>query len=108
MNRGEVRWFTFARPDKRRPVLVLTRNSVIGVLSRVTVAPITTTIRGIPTEVVIGEDEGLRQPSAVNLDNIQTVPRNDIGQFIGALSPARMRHVEAAIAFALGFDETVQ
>lgn len=108
MNRGEVRWFTFARPDKRRPVLVLTRNSVIGVLSRVTVAPITTTIRGIPTEVVIGEDEGLRQPSAVNLDNIQTVPRNDIGQFIGALSPARMRQVEAAIAFALGFDETVQ
>ncbi len=106
MKRGELRWFTFAPPDKRRPVLVLTRTSAIGVLSRVTVAPITSTIRGIPTEVIVGENEGLRQRSAVSLDNIQTVPSSDVGRFIGALSPALMREVEAALAFALGFGET--
>lgn len=107
MNRGEVRWFRFAPPDKRRPVVILTRTSALDVLSRVTVAPITTNIRGIPTEVVLGEDDGLRQPSAVNLDNVQTVPRSDISQFISMLSPQRMREIEAALEFALGFDETL-
>jgi mRNA interferase MazF len=71
--RGDVRLYMFASPDKRRPVVVLTRDSSISYLSSVTVAPITSTIRGVPSEVVLGEDDGLKAPCAVNLHNSITV-----------------------------------
>jgi mRNA interferase MazF len=58
VNRGEIWQFSFPRPDHRRPVLILTRQDIIGHLHNVTVAPITTTIRGIPTEVIIGQNVG--------------------------------------------------
>jgi mRNA interferase MazF len=70
-----VRWHTFAAPDKRRPVLILTRDSAIGFLNALTVAPITTTMRGIPSEVFLGRADGLPADCAVNLDHIQTVPK---------------------------------
>ncbi len=104
MKQGDVYWYTFKEPDKRRPVLILTRNSAIQFLSSVTVAPITTTIRSIPTEVLLGREDGLFQACAVNLDNIQTVQRARLGAFITRLSHPRMREVCKAIAFALGFD----
>ena len=71
MKRGEVRWYTFKAPDKRRPVLILTRNRSIGVLNAVTVAPITSTIRDVPSEVILDEDDGLLNECAANLHSLQ-------------------------------------
>lgn len=105
MNRGEVRWYTFRPPDKRRPVLVLTRDSALEVLTGVTIAPITSTIRHIPTEVVLTPDEdGVLVESAVNLDNLQTIPKSNLGGLIAILSLNKMEAVEQAICFALGMD----
>lgn len=104
MNRGEIRWYQFPRPDKRRPVLILTRDSAIEYLNEVTVAPLTTTIRDIPTEVVLTQAEGLPRDSAINLDHIQTVSRNRIGPLITTLDADQMRAVRNALLFALGFD----
>lgn len=104
MNRGDICWYTFTAPDKRRPVLVLTRDSSIPVLNSVTVAPITSTIRSIPTEVVLTEEDGLPATCAANFDNLQTIPKRNVGDRIARLSSMRMKEAEAAIAFGLGFD----
>ncbi len=103
MRRGEVRWYRFPQPNRRRPVLILTRDSALDFLSDVTVAPITSTVRDIPTEVVLGEADGMPRECAVNLDHVQTVPQGKIGALIIRLSPQRMEHVRAALLFALGF-----
>jgi mRNA interferase MazF len=100
MNQGDVYWYTFRAPDKRRPVLILTRNSVIPFLNSVTVAPLTTTSRGIPSEVPLSPDED----GVVNVDNIQTVRKANLGTHLTHLSLDRMREVRGAIEFALGFD----
>jgi mRNA interferase MazF len=105
VRRGEVRWYTFKAPDKRRPVLILTRNSAIGFLYACTVAPITTTIRDIPSEVRLTPDDGLLTHCAANMDNIQTVPKHKLGSMIAYLSLDKMDEVNQAISFALGFDE---
>lgn len=90
--------------DKDRPVLVLTRSSVRPKLNSVTVAPITTTVRGIPVEVEVGPDNGLRHRCAVNLDNIRTIPTSQLGRQIGYLHPQQ----ELALSHAIGaaFDLT--
>lgn len=103
MERGEIRWYGFPRPDKRRPVLILTRDSALDFLGEVTVAPITSTIRDIPTEVVLTTDDGLDHDCAVNLDHVQTVARGRLGAVIARLSPSRMEQVRRALLFALGF-----
>ena len=104
MNRGDVCWYTFKAPDKKRPVLILTRESAIAVLNSVTVAPITSTIRSIPTEVVLTTDDGLPGTCAANFDNLQTVPKSNIGDRIARLSARRMQQAAEAVWFALGFD----
>ena len=105
MRRGELRWYTFAAPDKRRPVLILTRNSALRFLTSITVAPITTTLRDIPTEVLLTpQEDGVPQLSVVNLDNLQTVQKVQLGALITTLSSQRMSDVEQAICFALGMD----
>jgi mRNA interferase MazF len=104
VNRGDVCWYTFKAPDKKRPVLILSRDSAIGVLNSVTVAPITSTIRNIPTEVVLTEDDGLPSTCAANFDNLQTVPKSNIGDRIARLTTQKMREAAAAVSFALGFD----
>jgi mRNA interferase MazF len=104
MRHGEVRWYTFEAPDKRRPVLILTRNSAIGFLNALTVAPITTTIRDIPSEVFLGQEDGLLTDCAANMDIIQTVPKHGLGSVIACLSSERMEEVNQAIAFALDLD----
>jgi mRNA interferase MazF len=104
MNQGDVYWYTFRAPDKRRPVLLLTRDSAIGFLTGVIIVPITSTIRGIPSEVVLTPADGLFTDCAANCDNLQTIPKANLGAFITRLSPAKMREVRAAIEFALGFD----
>ena len=105
MNRGDVCWYAFKAPDKKRPVLVLTRNSAIAVLNSVTIAPITSTIRNIPTEVILTQDDGLPNVCAANFDNIQTVPKSNIGDRIARLTARRMSEAAAAASFALGFDD---
>jgi mRNA interferase MazF len=104
MNRGEIWQFSFPAPDRRRPVLVLTRQEVIGHLHTVTVAPITTTIRGIPSEVMIGPESGLKATSAINLDNLATVPKAGLRAFVGTVSPQFLSEVREALLFALGFE----
>ena len=102
LERGEVRLVRFPAPDKQRPVLILTRGSALGYLGRVTVAPITSTLRGVPSEVALGPEDGLRQACAVNLHNVVTVPKAGIGRRVAQLEARRMREVCAALAFALG------
>jgi mRNA interferase MazF len=102
VERGDIRFFRFPHPDKQRPVLVLTRDSALGYLARVTVAPVTSTIRGVPSEVALGTDDGLKQPCAVNLHNVMTVPKDGLGRRVAHLGDARMNEVCAALGFALG------
>jgi mRNA interferase MazF len=104
MKRGEVRWFDFDYPDKRRPVVILTRNSAIGYLTTVTVAPITTTIRRVPSEVFLSQEDGLLTDCAANLHNLQTVSKAKIGALIAVLSEHGMAQIEAALSFALGME----
>jgi mRNA interferase MazF len=104
VNRGDVCWYTFKTPDKKRPVLIMTRESAIPVLNSVTIAPITSTIRSIPTELVLTEEDGLPATCAANFDNLQTVPRGNIGNRITRLTAKRMKEAAAAVSFALGFD----
>jgi mRNA interferase MazF len=102
LNRGEIWLYTFKRPDKRRPVLVLTRQEVIRLLHIVMVAPITSTVRGAPSEVPVGIDEGLKRDSAVNLDHVQTVEQARLRTFVGTLSHEKMTAVCRALAIATG------
>jgi mRNA interferase MazF len=102
--RGDVRLCQFEQPDKKRPVLVLTRDSSICYLATVTVAPITSTIRGVPSEVALGEEDGMKNPCAVNLYNAVTVPQTRLGKRVAQLNPSRMREVCSALRFSLGCD----
>ncbi len=101
MKRGEVRWYKFHAPDKKRPVVILSRNSVIEYLGEVTVAPVTTTIRDIPSEVVLGKEDGLPRDCAVNCDHLQTVAKSRLGTLIAVLSMEKLTRVSKAISFAL-------
>ena len=100
--RGDVRLYQFSAPDKKRPIVVLTRDSAIGYLTSVTVAPITSTIRGVPSEVVLNEDDGMKSPCAVNLHNAVTVSQQRLGRRVAHLSAARMNEICAAVRFSLG------
>jgi len=82
-------------------VVILTRDSVIGYLGEVTVAPITSTIRDIPTEVVLSEPDGMPRDCVVNCDHIQTVVKDKIGPLIATLSSDKMEQIRLAVAFAL-------
>jgi mRNA interferase MazF len=104
IDRGDVRLYQFSAPDKKRPVVVLTRGSAIGYLSTVTVAPITSAIRGVPSEVVLGEEDGMKVPCAVNLHNAVTVSQNRLGRRVAQLSFLRMREICLALRFSLGCD----
>jgi mRNA interferase MazF len=103
MKRGEVRWYKFTQPDKKRPVVILTRDSVSDLLGEVTVAPITSTVRDIPSEVLLTKMDGMQKDCAVNLDHIQTVSKDRIGSFIVMLKPEKMHEIRTALLFALGF-----
>ena len=104
ITRGEIRLYDFAPPDKKRPVLVPTLNSAVPYLSTVTVAPISSTIRGVPSEVLLNEDDGMKVPCAVNLHNAVTVSQNRLGKRLAQLSSLRMNDVCAALRFSLGCD----
>jgi mRNA interferase MazF len=101
VKRGDVRWYKFAPPDKKRPVLILTRDSILQYLGEVTVAPITTTVRDIPSEVSLCKRDGMQRDCAINCDHIQTVSKGKIGALITHLSPPQMKDVTVAVGFAL-------
>jgi len=104
MKQGDVCWYTFRSPDKRRPVLIMTRNSAIPYLTSITVAQITTTIRNVPSEVPLTPaEDGVIEDCVVNAYNLQTIQKVQVGELITQLSPDRMREVRVAIEFAMGF-----
>jgi mRNA interferase MazF len=102
VSRGDIWLHRFATPDKRRPVLVLSRAEALEVLRSAIVAPITSTIRGLPSEVVVGTGHGLKQESAINLDHVQTVRQEDLKKYVATLPPDVMRRVCGALAVATG------
>ncbi len=104
VNRGEIWRYRFRSPDKLRPVLILSRQEVIGLLHTVMVAPVTSTIRGGPGEVGVGAAEGLEHESAVNLDHVQTVEKARLTGYLGHLRTDKMRDVCRALAVAVGCD----
>ena len=105
MNRGEIRWYTFRPPDKRRPVLLLTRNEVLNQLNQLIVAPITRTIRGLTTEVVLSEEDGMPVSCAVNFDHISSAQRDRIGSILCTLPESRLLEVRRSLLIACGFGD---
>jgi len=104
VNRGDIHLCRFAPPDKQRPVLVLTRDSAIGHLSTITVAPITSTVRGVPSEVILDVEDGMKGRCAVNLHNAVTISQQRLEKRVASLTQQRMREVCAALRFSLGCD----
>lgn len=102
LNRGDVHLCRFGSPDKQRPVLILTRDSAMGHLSTATVAPITSTVRDVPSEVILDVDDGMKDLCAVNLHNAVTVSQESLGKRVASLSSERMQQVCAALRFSLG------
>ena len=101
MKRGEVWWADLPAPAGRRPVVLLSRDASYAVRTSITIAPVTRTVRGIPVEVPLGREDGLRAGSVVSLDDITTIPKALVSRRVSALSPARMTEIEVAIRFAL-------
>jgi mRNA interferase MazF len=104
IERGDVRLYRFAEPDKVRPVLVLTRTSAIGYLATLTVAPISSTIRGVPSEVPLNEEDGMKSACAINLHNVITVSQDRVGKRVAHLNSSRLNEVCTALRFSLGCD----
>jgi mRNA interferase MazF len=102
LSRGDVRLCQFTPPDKQTPVLVLTRDSALNYLNKVTVAPVTSTIREVPSEVILDTEDGMKGRYAVNLHNAVTVAQTRLGRRVTILSASRMREVCAALRFSLG------
>ena len=100
--RGDLWLCEFRRPDKRRPVLVLSRQAAIEALHTVIIAPVTTTIRGMRSEVPLGVEHGLKTPSAANLDHVQIVERSKLTRYLGNIGPERMARACLALAVATG------
>ncbi len=101
MKRGDIRCYTFKKPDKKRPVLLLTRSSIMEYMEEVTVAPLTTTIRDIPSEVLLDINDGMPRACAINFDHIQTVAKGKIGSLVTTLPADKKAGVTKAISFAL-------
>lgn len=93
---GEVWWAE--TEDKRRPVMVVTRSEAVPALSRVVVAPVTSTVRGIPTEVALGSDEGLRGPCVASFDNLRPIRRSLLVERVGRLKAERRHELCRALA----------
>jgi mRNA interferase MazF len=102
--RGDVRLYPFASPDKLRPVVVLTRDRSIDYLSHVTVAPISSTIRGVASEVMLSDEDGMKAPCAVNLHNAITVEKGRLGRRVAQLHSSRMNEICSALSYSLGCD----
>jgi len=101
MQRGEVWWARLGRTAKTRPVLLLSRDAAYQRRTMITIAPISTRVRGIRAEVGLGQEQGFPQDCAVNLDSIQTIYKALLTNRIAVLASERMAEVERAIKYAL-------
>jgi mRNA interferase MazF len=102
--RGDVRLLEFAPPDNTRPVVILTRDSALAYLSTATVAPVTSAVRGVASEVRLDEQDGMKAPCAVNLHHAITVSQDRLGKRVTQLTSARMDEICAALRFSVGCD----
>jgi mRNA interferase MazF len=107
VKRGEVRWYTFRLPDKRRPVLILTRPELVDRLGELIVVPATRTVRGIDTEVVLGPEDGMPVTCALNFDHVALAQSDRIGPMICELPGSRWSEIRTALLRACGFGESV-
>jgi mRNA interferase MazF len=105
VRRGEIWWAELEPPAGRRPVLLLSRNEAYSVRSLITVAPVTTRIRGIPSEVSLGVNDGLPQDCVANLDTITTIPKDCLRSRLAVLNTKKLKEIETAICFALGIEQ---
>ena len=101
---GDIRWFRFRVPDKRRPVLVVARPELLPSLSLVPVIPISTQIRGMPHEVLLQESDGLGQRSTLKPEWIRAVAPASLGPFIASIAEQRWPEVRSAVLHVLGLD----
>jgi len=101
--RGEIPWYLFKPPDKQCPVLLLTRDEVIDHLNEIIVIPITRTIRGLATEVILTPDDGMPVACALNFDHIALAQRNRIGSVLCTLPASRWSELRDALMIACGF-----
>ncbi len=102
MRRGEVWWAELPAPAGRRPVILLSRNEAYAVRALVTVAPVTTRVRGIPSEIPLGRRDGLPKSGVANMDSITTIPKQVLSARITVLEPPKLLAVDRAVRFALG------
>ncbi len=105
MRQFELWWAGLPQPVGRRPVLLLSRTPAYAYLTKIIVAEVTRTARGIPQEVALGAAEGLRSRSVANLDNVHVVPVASLEARIGAVAPGRWSEVKRALGHALGWPE---
>ena len=103
MIRGEIRWYTFRLPDKKRPVLILTRGDIIHRMNELVVVPATRTIRGIPSEVFLGPDDGMPSPCVLNFDHLSLAQRSRLGSVICVLPEEKWPEVRLALLTSCGF-----
>mgnify|MGYP002140397390 FL=1 len=104
ISRGDIRWFRFSAPDKRRPVLVLGRPDVLASLSQVPVIPLSTQSRGLSWEVSLTEADGLPTPCVLKPEWIRIVERPHLGPLIASLPGSKWSDVRAALLDVLGLD----
>ncbi len=105
MKRGEIWWAELSPPAGRHPVLLLSRDEAYAVRELVIVAPVTTRMRHIPSEVPLGPDDGLPKPCVINLDTITTIAKASLRDRLTTLSPEKLKAAEVALHFALGLEE---
>jgi mRNA interferase MazF len=104
--RGDIWMALFAPPNKQRPVVILSRPVALELLDWAIVVPITTTIHGVPSEVVLGPEHGLKNACAANLDNVQSIRKERLKHYVGHLDEAHMRRVCQALSVATGCGST--
>ncbi len=102
--RGDIRWFRFGAPDKRRPVVVLGRSDILPSLSQVPVIPLSTQARGLAWEVALTHADGVPSPCVVKPEWIRIVERAYLGPWIATLPEARWGDIRRALLDVLGFD----
>ena len=101
----DIYWANLPKPIGRRPVLLMTRTAAYAYLNKIAVAEITSTVRGIPQEVPLGEREGLSRPSVANLDNVHVIPKALLGGRLGTVAASREREIKRALGYALDWPE---
>jgi mRNA interferase MazF len=104
LNRGDIRWYRFASPNKRRPVLILGQETVLRSSSDIPVIPLSTQVRGLPWEVLLGPEEGFQIPSVLKPEWIRSVPHDEIGPWICSFPAQRWTEVRTAVLAVLGLN----